>query len=97
MVREQELTNERLKMEDVKASFVLQLKSAGGDSKEAEERVLKAEAEAKDLRAQLEAAKQAVAEAHAAREDASALKVVKIQLQKVELDKKSLQQQVRCP
>lgn len=81
-------------MEDVKASFTAQLRSAGGDSKGAEEKVLKAESEAKELRAQLEAAKQASADAHAAKEDASALRVVKIQLQKVEIDKKSLQQQV---
>ena len=38
--------------------------------------------------------KQAAAEAQAAKEEASALKMVKIQLQKVEIDKKSLQQQV---
>jgi hypothetical protein len=91
---EQELTTERLKMEDVKASFTAQLRSAGGDSKGAEERVLKAEAEAKALRQQLEATKQTAADVHVAKEDTSALRVLKIQLQKVELDKKSLQQQV---
>ena len=42
-------------MEDVKASFSLQLKAAGGGSKEVEDKLLRAEAEIKDLQEQVQA------------------------------------------
>jgi len=42
-------------MEDVKASFALQLKAAGGGSKEAEDKLLRAEAEIEELREQVQA------------------------------------------
>jgi hypothetical protein len=77
-------------MDDIKASFQMQLKTVGGGSKESEDRAAKAEAEVLELRAQLKVAKEAAAAAEAVREDAAALKMTKIQLQKAELDKTSL-------
>ena len=77
-------------MDDITASFQMQLKTVGGGSKESEDRAAKAEAEVLELRAQLKVAKEAAAAAEAVKEDAAALKMTKIQLQKAELDKTSL-------
>ena len=90
----QALSSERLKLEDVKASFAKQLQSIDGGSRDAEERATRAEAEAAQLRVQLQAAQELAAGAGSGKDDASATKMLRIQLQKAEIDKKSLKEQV---
>lgn len=93
-VLQQELTTERMKMEDVKASFAQQLKTVGGGSKDSEERAAKAEAELTELRLQLKLVREKAEASEAAKESESAVKMMKMKLQKAEIDKKSLQEQL---
>jgi len=90
----QDLTTERLKLEDAKASFAQQLKSIDGGSKDALDRACKAEAQVTELKMQMQMVKEAAAASLADKDDAAALKMMKIQLQKSEMDKRSLAQQV---
>jgi len=91
---QQDLTTERLKLEDAKASFAQQLKSIDGGSKDALDRACKAEAQVTELKMQMQMVKEAAAASLADKDDAAALKMMKIQLQKSEMDKRSLAQQV---
>jgi len=91
---QQDLTRERLKLEDAKASFSQQLKSLGGGSKDADDRACKAQAEITELKMQMRMVKEAAAAAEANKDDAAALKMMKIQLQKAEIDKRGLAQQI---
>ena len=90
----QDLTTERLKLEDAKASFAQQLKSIDCGSKDALDRACKAEAQVTELKMQMLLVKEGAAASLADKNDAAALKMMKIQLQKSELDKRSLAQQV---
>ena len=56
---------------------------------------MRAEAELADVRVQLKKAQESAVGAQAAQDAEGALKMLRIQLQKAEIDKKSLQQQVR--
>ena len=101
------LAEERMKVDDIKASFTVQLSAAGGNSKELEERAAAAEAQAKELRGQLKQTQELAAESVAQAEsklkvattamgeaESSSLKATKLQLQKAEMTIKSLQAQV---
>jgi hypothetical protein len=88
---EQALSSEKLKMQDVKASFAHQLQDIDGGSRGAEERAARAEAEVQELRMQLKIVKEAN---ESGKEQEGNPKLLRIQLQKAEIDKKSLQQQV---
>ena len=101
------LAEERMKVDDIKASFTVQLSAAGGNSKELEERAAAAEAQAKELRGQLKQTQELAAESVAQAEsklkvattamgeaESSSLKATKMQLQKAEMTIKSLQAQI---
>lgn len=81
-------------MEDIKTSFATQLQSIDGGSRDAEERAARAEAEVQELRMQLKMVKEASAANESGKEQDGSVKMLKMQLQKAEIDKKSLQQQV---
>ncbi len=81
-------------MEDIKASFATQLQSIDGGSRDAEERAARAEAEVQELRMQLKMVKEAAAAKESGKDQDGSTKMLKMQLQKAEIDKKSLQQQV---